>query len=257
MLVEYAKDMGKTGGDEYRSYGGHRLWVAPEHKVTTYEPDNEPVQVDEVPGGLHFTTPLGRERIQKQIEVTVDGEAFVVHHTLTNRQDHAIQIAAWALTVMAPGGECLIPQADYRPHPDALLPARPLVLWHYTQMQDPRYTWGNRVIRLRQTADGGPTKLGALVQQGAAVYANFGDAFVKRFPYQEGADYLDYGVNFETFTRPDMLEVESVGPRVTLAPGQSTSLRETWYLVPDTVPPADDASAGDWLQGLIAPRPLR
>jgi len=257
MLVEYTKDMGKTGGDEYRSYGGHRLWVAPEHKVTTYEPDNSPVDVLEVPSGLHFTTPLGRERIQKQIEITVDGNAFVLHHTLTNRQDHLISIAAWSLTVMATGGTCIIPQADYFPHPDALLPARPLVLWHYTQMQDPRYTWGNHLIRLQQSATGGPTKLGALVQQGYAAYANFGDLFFKRFPFEEGADYLDYGVNFETFTRPDMLEVESVGPRTHLAPGESTSLRETWYLVADQTPPEDDTAAGQWLAGIARPRPMR
>src|SRR3954447_21021029 len=34
---------GQTGGDEWRSYGGQRLWLAPETLERTYVPDNEPV----------------------------------------------------------------------------------------------------------------------------------------------------------------------------------------------------------------------
>ena len=31
LFKEYDEQMGKTGGDEWRIYGGHRLWIAPEH----------------------------------------------------------------------------------------------------------------------------------------------------------------------------------------------------------------------------------
>lgn len=33
-------DKGKTGGDEWHLYGGHRFWLAPEVKPRTYSPDN-------------------------------------------------------------------------------------------------------------------------------------------------------------------------------------------------------------------------
>ena len=33
---------GQTGGTEWKNYGGHRVWHAPEDKVRTYEPDNAP-----------------------------------------------------------------------------------------------------------------------------------------------------------------------------------------------------------------------
>ncbi|MCK7479038.1 MAG: hypothetical protein M0C28_18000 [Candidatus Moduliflexus flocculans] len=33
---------GQTGGSEWKNYGGHRVWHAPEDKVRTYEPDNAP-----------------------------------------------------------------------------------------------------------------------------------------------------------------------------------------------------------------------
>ena len=39
------EDLGKTGGDHWRIYGGHRLWHAPEAIPRTYSPDNEPHQV--------------------------------------------------------------------------------------------------------------------------------------------------------------------------------------------------------------------
>src|SRR5947209_869066 len=56
-FVEYPDEMGKRGGDEYRSYGGHRLWIAPEEMPKTYFPDNAPVEY-EVDGQWHvFTAP--------------------------------------------------------------------------------------------------------------------------------------------------------------------------------------------------------
>ena len=42
-LCEIESSMGLTGGNEWRLYGGHRLWHSPEAKPRTYEPDNSPV----------------------------------------------------------------------------------------------------------------------------------------------------------------------------------------------------------------------
>ena len=36
---------GKSGGDKWVNYGGHRLWHSPEIKERTYVPDNDPIQV--------------------------------------------------------------------------------------------------------------------------------------------------------------------------------------------------------------------
>lgn len=43
---EFPEHLGKTGGREWRVYGGHRLWHAPEHKTRTYYPDNFPVDYE-------------------------------------------------------------------------------------------------------------------------------------------------------------------------------------------------------------------
>jgi hypothetical protein len=36
----------------YRFTGGHRLWHSPEDKVRSYEPDNDPVTMEIIDGGL-------------------------------------------------------------------------------------------------------------------------------------------------------------------------------------------------------------
>lgn len=254
-LVEYAKDMGSTGGSEYRSYGGHRLWVAPEDPILTYEPDNDPVATDETPGGVIFTKRAGALGIERAIWVRIEEGRVLLEHRVTNFSESPRTIAPWCLTVMAPGGVCLFPQPEFRQHSEALLPAAPLVLWHYTRMADPRWTWGSRVVRLAQDPAQGPQKVGAAVRAGYAAYSNHGNLFIKRFPYLPGADYPDYGCNFETFTRQDMLEVESLGPLVTLGGGESVMHPETWYLVPGVSVPSDDEACGDWLHGLASERP--
>ena len=42
------------------------------------------------------------------------------------------------------------------------------------------------------------------------------------------AAYPDFGSTFEIFTNADILELETLGPLTTLAPGQSVSHTERW-----------------------------
>ena len=48
-------------------------------------------------------------------------------------------------------------------------------------------------------------------------------------PPRVGANYPDDGCNFETYTNHEMLEIESLGPLVTLAPGESSAHQERWF----------------------------
>lgn len=249
-FVEYTKDMGTTGGDEYRSYGGHRLWIAPEEDPKTMAPDNTPVEYH-VEGGWHvFTASPEQWLIQKEIRIRPEAKRFTVEHRIYNRNAYSIEFAPWALTVMATGGECIFPQPAYGRHIDNLLPVRAMALWAYTNMADPRWTWGRRVVRLRQTDNAEPQKIGVELKQGVAGYANHGNFYYKRFPYETGETYPDYGCNFETFTRNDMLEVESLGPLKTVKPFEYASHTEHHYLLVGVTPPADDEACGDFFQAL-------
>jgi len=44
LFLEIENDMGKKGGDEFRLYGGARLWHAPEANPRSYCPDNRSVE---------------------------------------------------------------------------------------------------------------------------------------------------------------------------------------------------------------------
>jgi hypothetical protein len=256
-LVEYAADLGKVGGTAYRSYGGHRLWVAPEDREITYEPDNTPVQFEERQGWWLFSA-LGKvSGLRKTVALQFDpaSGALQLDHRLRNEGPSARRLAPWCLTVMAPGGECLIPMPEFKRHDEELLPAAPLVLWHYTRMSDPRWTWGARLARLRHDPHLGPQKCGMFVRQGWAAYANGGNLFLKRFGADRSASYPDFGCNFETFTRQDMLEVESLGPLQTLAPGEEARHLESWRLFPGVRVSADDTEAANQLDAWVAQSP--
>ena len=45
-FCEFGEMLGKRGGNEWRIYGGHRLWHAPEAEPRTYAPDNSPVRLE-------------------------------------------------------------------------------------------------------------------------------------------------------------------------------------------------------------------
>ena len=254
-LVQYEKDMGQTGGDEYRSYGGHRLWIAPEENPKTMHPDNDAVAFREEDGWHIFTAQPEKWFVQKEMRIRAEGDALCIEHRIYNVGAYALEVAPWALTVMAPGGVCLFPNQVFISHSEKVLPARQIALWHYTDMSDPRWTWGRRLTRLTQDESRGPQKLGLFLDQGYAAYANHGNLFLKRFGADSDFQYPDFGCNFETFTRQDMLEVESLGPLEVVPPGEFASHLETWYLCADETVPADDESCGNWLESLASSRP--
>ena len=233
VLKEYAGQLGATGGDDWRIFGGHRLWHAPEVKPRTYAPDNSPVDATWRDGVLKLAQPVEPTTgIQKEIEITYakDGQVWLTHR-LTNRNVWDAEFAPWCLTVMAPGGRAIFPQEKFIPHTEFLLPARPLVLWHYTNMADPRWSWGQKYIQLRQDVRAtGPQKVGFLNTKGWAAYSLGSELFIKRYACNPGATFADGGCNTETFTNEDMLEIESLGPLTRLAPGESTEHLEAWSL---------------------------
>ncbi len=250
LLKVYDATRGAKGGTEYHSYGGHRLWRSPEIDGITNEPDNGEVELVEEGNRAILRPPLGAAGLRREVSIEAAGNGFLIRHTITNERPEPYEISSWGITVFRPGGECLIPQSPFLSWDEKLLPARPIVLWHYARMNDPRFTWGSRVIRLRQ-ADAPATKFGAQVEQGIAAYAIDGQVFVKRFGFDPAATYPDFGCNFESYTREDMLEVEALGPVRWIEPGQSTGHSETWYLLDGETPPTDDEACGAWFDGIM------
>jgi hypothetical protein len=245
VFKEYAPMMGKTGGKTWRIYGGHRLWHAPEGDPRSYSPDNTPVEVTQSGKVLQVVQPTEKATgIQKELDIHRCEKRNHVRivHRLRNHNQWAVELAPWALSVMAQGGTAIVPQPPRGSHPKDLLPVNTLTLWAYTNLSDPRWTWGNKYFLLRQDSQATkPQKIGASVPDGWAAYANAGNLFVKRFTYLPGARYADLGCNFETFTNEEMLEVETLGPLVSLAPGAAVEHEENWFLFRDVPTPRHDA----------------
>ena len=220
---------------EWTAYGGHRLWTAPEAMPRTYSPDSLPVEF-QIDGdhSIHLLQRVEpRTGVQKEMRVMLhSGRSRVeVHHRITNRNLWDIELAPWAITIMRYGGLTILPQEPFRSHDEYLLPARPMTLWHYTDLSDPRWTFGRKFIRL-QTDEKleAPQKIGVANKQGWAGYWRNQTLFLKRIQYQEGAHYPDCGSNVETYTAGSFVEVETLGPLERLQPGQSAEYTENWSL---------------------------
>ena len=261
-LNVYADQAGTTGEAVWRNRGGHRLWAAPEDKVRTYVPDNAPVAWERL-GDLRLRLtppPETSNGIQKQIDIELApaGAGVTLTHRITclasagagaNAKASAgaqpVTLAPWALTVMKAGGVAIIPQPPFGEHPRDLLPNRSWVLWPYSDLGDPRWSFSPEFVMLRQDTNPAlkPTKIGMALETGVCAYLHEGVLFIKRFPFVAGAAYPDKGCNFETFTNARMLELESLAPLVTLHPGQSVEHVEQWELREAPAELAGDVSA--------------
>jgi hypothetical protein len=233
VLREVPGELGLRGGKRWRLYGGHRLWIAPELRERTGIPDNEPAPWSWNGKILTLATPAdGRFRIRKEMRLSYsDGGSLRVQHRLINEGRRSMELAPWAVTVMAPGGEAIVPQEPHVRHPKALLPVRPLVLWPYSNMSDPCWSWGAHAIRCRQSQlVHSPQKIGLLSRQGWMAYVSNGQAFIKRHPVRPEGHYPDLGCNVEIFVARDMLEMETLGPLKELEQGEHHDFEEVWML---------------------------
>jgi len=242
---EFSELLGLVGGDEWRIYGGHRLWHAPETFPRTYYPDNEPVKVEQHAAFVRVIQPVEPTTgIEKEMDLWLSPDAahVTVTHRLRNRNLWAVELAPWALSVMAQGGTAILPLPPRGSHTENLAPTSTLTLWAYTDMPDPRWTWGTRYVLLRQDPGGQtPQKVGAMVPEGWAAYAREGHLFVKTFAYVPGEPYPDLGCSAEVFTNADFLEVESLGPFANLLPGAAAEHVEHWFLFRDVPVPHNES----------------
>src|SRR4029077_6114000 len=119
------KEAGKSNEEGWRIRGGHRLWIAPEdfgkNDGLTYAPDNSPVEhaiENEFTGRVAqlIENPV---KIRREMVITLErnGPKVTVEHRITHLSDAVLELAPWALWVMAPNGYAVIPQPPCGTHP--------------------------------------------------------------------------------------------------------------------------------------------
>ncbi|MCU1329964.1 MAG: hypothetical protein JWN34_5334 [Bryobacterales bacterium] len=230
----YENDLGKSGESTWQFRGGHRLWIAPEVPSLTHAADNWPVEVSVHDTQLTLTSPVEPNTgLQKQITIRMDeaGSGVEVTHRIENRRDTPFKFAIWALTVMATEGVAVTGFPPRGRHEDVLAPTNPLIMWAFTDLSDPRWTMLEKYLILRQDpAISLPTKLGHFNPKTWGAYFLNGDMFLKRYDADPSRAYTDLGCSYETFTRSEMLEIETLGPLENVAPGHAIAQIELWSL---------------------------
>jgi hypothetical protein len=259
LLYEATEDAGKTGGSEFRLYGGHRLWVSPEVE-RTYYPDNSAVALAQDGDATRFTaqpedSPPGTH-LQKELEVELaeTGSQVRITHRIRNQDERPTRLAPWSPTMMRPEGRVILPLPPRAAmDKDHYLPVGAFGIWSFTDLSDPRWVFGTSFIQLRQ--DPNPSgrfkeQMGGIFNaEGWGAYYRKASLFIKRADVIPHAQYPDFGCNFETFTNSEFIELETLGPLVELQPGEAVEHTETWWLFAD-VP---DGKNEEWIESAVVP----
>ena len=217
----------RPAGEPFRLIGGHRLWAAPEVPATTYEPDERPCSVTSAGDGVRVEAPVDGAGLVKALEVRPEGEDWAVDHELRNAGGEPITLAPWAITQLRPGGVATLPLGD---RVDGYQADRSLVLWPYTDLDDPRLVFERDGVSIKAVPGDGPVKVGAAPGAGWVRYRLDGEVFEKRVEVRPDLPHADRGAAVQVFARDDFCELETLGPLVTLGPGEATTHRETWTL---------------------------
>jgi hypothetical protein len=153
-----------------------------------------------------------------------------VIHEIRNAGSAPLQLAPWVLTMFAQGGAGIHGFPPRGTHPEMLVPTNPLVMWAFTHLDDPRWRLMRKYVVLRQDPENSnPQKLGSYNPHTWGAYLLNGELFVKRAEAAAPASaYPDLGCTFEMFTNQDFLELETLGPLTTLAPGATLAHTERW-----------------------------
>ena len=237
-------------GRVFQLRGGHRLWHAPEDATRTYVPDDGPLAITTIENGVSLQQPVeALTGIAKSISVSLDPARAraTIDHTLTNHNLWAVTLAPWAITQLRPGGLGILPQIQTD---TGLLPNRRLALWPYTQINSPHIHWGDRFVFVEATLPDGALKIGWANPAGWLAYAVDGQLFIKQTVYQPEATYFDFGSSSECYCGPAFIELETLGPQVTLEPGASATHRETWALHGDIALVAEQTAVAQALAKL-------
>lgn len=233
-------------------HGGHRLWTSrplADESEESYSTDNDPCRVEILPDGFTLRAPAHpSNRIERGLSVrALDDDRLAIDHILCNTGDMLWSGGAWALT-------CTVPTANT----SYVVPLGDGSRWDYATIvafdkwggshggegfDDPQFSFGRDQFVLRPS--GRENK--RMIKGDAGILAMH-DAerdllFVKHAAFVRGGEY-PLGTNLCLYTAPDrfMVEMETMGPAITLKPAETLHHTETWVLKPAPLQwPSNDA----------------
>ncbi len=211
----------------WRLLGGHRFWLAPESDASYY-PESNPVAYTLHENGATLTQCvdawLGVEK-SIRLDFLPDG-AILVTQQAKNVTDTPITCALWGVNTLR-GGTGTV---EFSAEPGGYNPRRMVSLWGQTNLGDARVRFTHD--RLTVTCAPSPDyfKIGLYSATGRIVHENLGQRFVIQAQTPAMAQCADGGANVEVFLHQRFMELETLGPVCTIAPGGSERVQETWRL---------------------------
>lgn len=217
--------------DDWKIIGGHRFWVAPE-TAATYAGDIVTNCEATIDGDtLRITAPPDEATgFQKSLAVSPAPGGFRLVHTLSNVGGVLTPPGSiWALTCMRPVGKCAIPwihgTKDWR-----LASIQYWDKWmdHGSDIESKQWVETSDLFEIHPTGEEG--KVGSATTGGWVGQWSDDATFIKQFTPQRGGQYPDGGCTIELYTCEYFIELETLSPLATLAPGESISHEERWFV---------------------------
>jgi len=181
-------------------------------------------------------------RLVRNFALARDSSRLTCTQTIHNESDRTQEVCHWGRTLVVGGGIALVPLTSPSRFP------RGYVMYDADEPKlnyepvDPAVVVADGMLRVIG-APRGP-KLGMDSTAGWVAYLlTSGALFVKRFPVYPDRVYNEVaGLTVSLWCDGDRLcEVEPLGPRERLAPGESASFAEEWWLLPHAFPERRDA----------------
>jgi hypothetical protein len=97
-----------------------------------------------------------------------------------------------------------------------------------------------------------PQKIGIANRSGWAAYLRNDTLFVKRTDWDDTAAYPDFGVNTETYTSGNFIELETLGPLRNVPAAAAAVHEERWFLFKGVSAGTTEAALDATLQPLVA-----
>lgn len=214
--------------DGWRVRGGHRIWLAPESEKV-YCPDNEPIHY-EILGNKIVLTQKEDPWLHVKKSICIEfseGAAVTVTNRVQNTSDAPMRFSVWAISAMAPGG---VEDLDFALRDGGYDHWHRISMWDYTSLGDDRAEYRRDGITLTHRPIDRKYKIGVGHPHGPVRYKNNGVTFIKEFDVRSELEYPDANVSFETFMCKHMVEIESLSPLMTIAPGETGEHKEVWRL---------------------------
>ena len=227
--------LGKKGEVVWRNYGGHRLWIAPEDKKTTYAPDNDPIKYFWNNKTLILLQEIPELELKKElmIEMSESESKVKIIHRVQNLSEKKIELALWAITVLPKEGTAFLPISELGKHPEDLLASDSILLWKYSKLNDSRVSFNEREIIVKgNNKQEQPFKIGIKGKEGWNIlkYKKNGISFSKAYQYFSQEEYVDLKASSQVFTNKKFIELETLSPLKKLNPNQVVEHIEYWEL---------------------------